>query len=511
MKILNVVQGSAEWLAARASYRCASDAPVMMGASKHTTRAELLRMRATGNEKEFSEWAKKNLLIKGHEAEDAARAIIEAEIGEEFYPVTATDDDGYLLASYDGLVMAGDTGFEHKLWNESLAAAMTDGGTLPAMYYWQLEQQILIGKLKRIIFVCSDGTPERFLKIVYEPVPGRAEQLLAGWKQFDEDLANYQHVEVLPAPTAKVIRDLPAIVVDIAGKVKKSNLGDYRAHALAFIEQINTTLETDQDFADAENTIKFCDTAEKKLDAAKDQALSQTASVRELFTTLDELREAMRAKRLSLEKLVKARKESIRADIIEKGRTKLSEHCAMLNERIGRNYMPTVPADFAGAIKGKKTVQSLRDAVDTELARAKIEANAVADRISLNLRALADLAPDDGQLFPDLRHIVTKEADDFAALVKTRVAEQRDKEAEQKRREEAARAEATPPATPPAAPAVTAEPAAGASNVVGIAAQKRPTDAEIIRVLCAHYRVDEAKVLEWLRTMKLHAARPISA
>ncbi|MCY1355544.1 hypothetical protein D9M69_419670 [compost metagenome] len=91
--------------------------------------------------------------------------------------------------------------------------------------------------------------------------------------------------------------------------------------------------------------------------------------------------------------MVKARKESIRTEIVTKAGTALREHIAQINETLGgRVVMPAIAADFAGAIKGKKTVASLQEAADTELARAKIEANQAADSIRHNLRRFDELA-----------------------------------------------------------------------------------------------------------------------
>jgi len=88
--------------------------------------------------------------------------------------------------------------------------------------------------------------------------------------------------------------------------------------------------------------------------------------------------------------------------------------------------MPHSTADFATAIKGKKTLSSVRNAIDTEIARAKIEASSTADHIELNLKAIpADYA----FLFADLQSIATKAPEDFGYLVKTRVAEHQAKEA----------------------------------------------------------------------------------
>ncbi|MDT3250869.1 YqaJ viral recombinase family protein [Serratia sp. root2] len=164
MQIINVQQGSAEWHALRAKHFTASEAPVMMAASSKMRRDELLSMKATGTEREISDWVQANLFDKGHQQEATARIIVESMIGEDLYPATAVDD--YLLASFDGMTMMEDTLFEHKMWNASLAEAVRQQ-ELPPEYYWQLEQQLLVSGADRVIFVCSDGTEENFVSMEY--------------------------------------------------------------------------------------------------------------------------------------------------------------------------------------------------------------------------------------------------------------------------------------------------------------------------------------------------------
>lgn len=448
MKIIDVAQGTPEWHAVRAKCFTASEAPVMMNASSKMRRNELLHMKATGSEKEVSDWVQKNLFDKGHELEASARIILEARIGEELYPATATDDDGRLLASFDGLTMMEDVAYEHKSWNEKLAADVR-AGELGPEYYWQLEQQLLVSGAEKVVFVVSDGTEANFETLDYYPVDGRVEQLLAGWSQFEEDLANYVPKEVKPQAVASVIEQLPALAVQLVGEVKQSNLALYKSTALDFIKAINTDLKTDQDFADAEATVKFCDKAEKELELVKSQALSQTASIDELFRTIDTLKEEMRRKRLELDKLVKARKETIRIEIKQSAEQAFADHVGTINTRIGpRIGLPAIPVDFAGVMKNKRTIASLQDAVDSELARAKIEANAIAEKIEVNLKVLRELDAKYRGLFADAQQIITKEAEDFANLVTMRcrehdaAEEQRlEQERERIRQEEADRLE----------------------------------------------------------------------
>lgn len=425
MKIHNVAQGSPEWLALRLNHFTASEAPAMMGCSKYQSRTELLALKKTGLAPEIDAFTQKNF-DRGHETEARARPIVEKIIGEELYPVVGTY--GSLLASMDGLTMLGDVVFEHKLWNASLVEQVK-ANDLDPHYYWQLEQQLWVSGAKFAIFVCSDGTEENMVRMEYFPVPGRAAQLVAGWKQFEQDLVDF----TAPAPkqveaSGKSPDSLPALRIEVTGMVTNSNLAAFKSHALGVIGSINRDLVTDQDFADAEQTVKWCKDVEDRLKAAKQHALSQTASIDELFRTLDDIGEEARVTRLDLDKLVKAMKENRRTEILNSAAAALQAHIATVNKRLGRCQLHSFRADFAGAMKGKRTIATLQDAADSELARAKIEINEKADAISFNLETYKENATGFEFLFSDLQDIVGKQSEDFCSLVRMRIADHKDAE-----------------------------------------------------------------------------------
>ncbi len=437
MKLLeDITQGTDAWLDVRSKYFCASEAPIIMGVSRHMKRTEFLMMKATGQQKEFSEWVKRNLLEKGHEAEAKARPLVEAIIGEDLYPVVGVSDCGKYLASFDGLTMDESTGFEHKLISAELIRQF-NAAELDEEYVWQLEHQALVGGLERIVFVASDGTEDRLMHMIYIPSPERQKRLIAGWQQFEEDLKNYQHIEVIQAPVAKPVASLPTLYIEITGEVAASNLAAYREAALAMIESVNTDLQTDQDFADAEAAVKFFDEAEKKVRLIKEQSLQKTASIAEAMKTMDDLADAMRSKRLFLNKHVSARKDAIRAEIVAEGAKAWAAHIAMLNERLAYPYMPDIRVDFAAAIRGKRTISSLREAVQKALLDGKLAANEAADRIAINIGRLK--ANEEHRfLFKDEHTLVQMEPAAFAEVVDGRIAkhkaEQAQKEAETRAR-----------------------------------------------------------------------------
>lgn len=443
MNIVNLIQGSPEWHAHRATRFNASEAPAMMGASKYKTRSDYLREKATGITENIDP-AKQRLFDAGHAAEAAARPIVEAILGEELFPATVTEDvDGLpLSASFDGLTMLGDKAWECKLWNVTLADQIR-AGQLEPHYYWQLEQQLLVSGAGSVYFTTSDGTPENTVGMWYEAVPGRREQLLAGWKQFAKDVETYQHVEHAERPAAQVSIELPALFVQARGAITDSNMVAYGEALKARLTEVRAIqLVTDQDFSNAKAAATLFRDQIKKLKLAKEAMLAQTVSIGEAARMIDAWSEDLRLTALQLEKDVEREDAAKKASIVAVARAKHAEHIKALNERIGGNWMPGTSPDFGAAMKNKRSYSSMQDAVDTALANAKIAADAVAATIETNRKQLTGEAHDWLFLFPDFAQVCTKAPEDFAALLFQRQQqdEQR-KEAERERirQEEAAK------------------------------------------------------------------------
>lgn len=486
MKTIKLTQGTPEWHQHRATHFNASDAPAMMGVSPHKTRSRLLDERA-GAEDDIIDGKTQKRFDDGHRFEALARPIAEEIIGEELFPCVGTE--GNLSASFDGLTMDGSIGWENKTLNAGLGAILTNGAHgLPMHYRVQMEQQCMVSGCKKVLFMASKFDDDDQLveerHCWYEPDPELAGRIVAGWKRFAIDLADHQPEEVTEQVVGTAALNLPILSVELIGEVKSSNLAVFKTTALKIIETINTNLQTDQDFVDAEAMVKKLEKAEGDLKGVKASALAQTQSIDDLFRTVDDLSETVRQKRLTLEKLVKARKDSIRIGIRQAADTAYLEHLAQLNRRLKRVVVSVPPPDFVGVMKGKKTLSSLRDAVDTELANGKIRASAEADRLDANLRIYDGIASGYEFLFQDLQSLVVKDADSMTAIVKQRISEYEEKK----------RLAAEP---------TSHTPEFSVSNTPRKAMQ-RPTDAELIAVLADHYGVDHAVAREWLLELSVN-------
>lgn len=483
MKKLDLIQGSDEWVSARMKYFCASEAAAMLGFDKKLKRNELLHMKSTGFEREFSEWVREHLLEKGHEVEALARPIVEDRLGESLDQIVAISDDGRLLASYDGMTMMDDRTWENKLMNKDLMAFINLNDDLPDTHWPQCEHQSIVSDGAPVYFTLSDGTEEGTVGIWYKSKPERREQVLAGWKQFEEDLKNYVPVEVIPAAVATPTLDLPMVSIKTSGNIAViSNLKNFGAALNEFIEKLPTRPSNDQEFADCKAAIGKLKLAEETLDSEETRALSLMEEFAEMRREKQLYFDLSRKTRLALEKLVTAREQAIKIEIAQEAKEKLAEHVANLNKRLGARLMPEPVANFAEAMKNKRTISSLQNSVDTELSRAKIASSAIADRIDINQKAMAEAEA--AFLFPDFANVCLKANDDFSSLIAARQATHR--AAEETRLEaerEKIRAEEQANAQREAAEKAAAEKREADAKAAAEKAEQDRIDAEAIRKL----------------------------
>jgi putative phage-type endonuclease len=442
MKIHDLTQGSPEWHAYRAQHFNASDAPAMMGVSPYKTRSQFVRETATGAAEEHDAHTLKRF-DDGHRYEALARPLAEAIIGQDLYPVVGSE--GKFSASFDGLTMAEDIVFEHKSLNDTLRAVMVEGNTgadLPPVYRVQMEQQLMISDAGRALFVASKWDGDQLVEsrhCWYEPDLALREQIVAGWAQFEQDVAAYAPaVAEPPAPVGKAPETLPALRIEITGAVTASNLDAFKRTALAAIRSVNRDLTTDQHFADADRAVKWCVEVESRLAACKDHVLSQAESVYAALKALDDIDSESSRVRIDLTNLITKRKADLKDKIIVTARDAFYDHLAALNEEIAPIQMLPPPPDFAGAAKNKRTLVTLQDAVDTALANAKIAADAMAREWRAKLDWFGEEAAEHKFLFHDLQQLVQKPADDFKLAVAARI--EAHKKAEADRAEQAAQA-----------------------------------------------------------------------
>lgn len=419
MKILNLVQGTPEWHAHRASHFNASDAPAMMGCSKYKTRTELLNEYATGIRPEVD--ANTQIIFdKGHDAEAKARPIAEAIIGEELYPVTgSTELYGLKLsASFDGLTMDESINWEHKSINKELRLMHENG--VDMHYHWQMQHQMLVSGAEKTLFMASND--DDHVEHWFQRNDDLIDQLIAGWTQFAKDLENHKVSEVKEMPKAETTIDLPALFVHARGEITTHNMDEFgKALAANLAETRAIVLITDQDFSNAKAAAKkFRDTA-KAIAISKEQMLAQTETIGEAARKMDAWAKDLNSTALQLEKDVEREDKAKKEVMVLGGKDAYAIHIAALEAEIAPIRLNLAQPNFAESIKGKRNFASMQDAIDTMLAGAKMDADAVAKDIRNKLAWCKDNAAGHSALFSDLQQIITKPMDDFVLTISSRI------------------------------------------------------------------------------------------
>jgi len=431
-------QGSEAWALHRAASLNASDLAAAMGLSKYQTRSELIKRLATGIVPEVDAMTQARF-DKGHANEAAAEPKAAEVIGEELYPmVLAAEVPGLkrkMSASFDGLTLMQDVSWENKSPNADLVQSV-QAGVIPPEYRPQMEQGLMLSGADKCLFTVSDG--EVFVSAWYVSDPELRAKIIPTWQQIEADVAAYvpPTASAVEKIVAEPVEALPAPVVQVTGQLALTdNFKVFEDRLRHFLEKtLIREPKTDQDFADLDVQIKAMKGAEAALDAAEGQMLAQITAVDQAKKTKDMLAKLVRDNRLMAEKLLTSEKERRKSEIVAGGVKALADHIAALNKRIGKPYMPVLHrdfTDFGGAIRGKKNLDNMQDAVDSLLARAKINADEIADDIEANLKYLRERAKDHTALFPDTAQIVLKAPEDLQALATSRIAQH--KAAEQKR------------------------------------------------------------------------------
>ena len=302
----NLVQGSPEWHKFRADHDTASEASAMMGASPYKTRTQLLDEKKTGITPDVDA-ATQHRFNDGHATEATARALWEQEHGIELFPVTITNSAlPRWSASLDGRTLDGSIIWEHKLWNEDKAAIVATG-QIPLVDFWQVVHQLCVAEADKCIYVVSDGTADKRVWCEYTLTARDAADLASGWQQFNADLKTHEVAAPAVVHEVESAGTLPTLRIEVQGRVLASNIDAFRDAAKNIIAGINSELNDDADFAQAEADVKWCKDVESKLDAKEQAVMAQTADIETVIQMLREVKEDARQKRLLLDKLVKDR------------------------------------------------------------------------------------------------------------------------------------------------------------------------------------------------------------
>jgi hypothetical protein len=222
------------------------------------------------------------------------------------------------------------------------------------------------------------------------------------------------------------------LVLRISGEVEQSNLQEFETQALAVIENINTNLETDEDFAEAEVNIKGCQLMENRIATARSSALANTAAIAELIKTTERLEAKFRETRLKLKNLVVHEKDRRKGEVMNAARKRLTDRLESSPVKHGFVIDNTAITNAAKNRRSLKALEeSVNEVIDAEIARL----SALENLFVCNIGKIEEFEADWPGLFPDKKNIALSAIETVDAMLLARVADHMLKVAEKARME----------------------------------------------------------------------------
>ena len=234
------------------------------------------------------------------------------------------------------------------------------------------------------------------------------------------------------------------LILNVKTDIISQNVADFAAQVKTYLAGINTVLKTDDDFAQAEADCKDLKAIEDNTRAAIKAVLEGNADVAKLVATAEASAEELRTTRLQLEKLVKAQKAQVRADIIARTKNAIHAQIDVADETIRPALHKVLRvAELDGvldeAAKGKKTLAGLEKGCASVLADWTALIQKSADYLA---KRYAYIPADRLHLFADLADVLAMNSG-FEETVAARIAADDERQtAERARIEAAAKAEA---------------------------------------------------------------------
>jgi putative phage-type endonuclease len=165
MKIINVEQGSQEWLSWRKTTITATDCPSIMGSSPWSTEYKCWQRKLSLVEEETSNDA----MERGKRLEPEARVQFIQQYGIEMFPkVVESSEFEFLGASLDGISHFGDYILEIKCGGSKLHN-MALHGIIPEYYLHQIQHQLIVTKAEKAFYYSYNGNDGICIEVLPDP------------------------------------------------------------------------------------------------------------------------------------------------------------------------------------------------------------------------------------------------------------------------------------------------------------------------------------------------------
>lgn len=166
-QLLDLVQGSSEWLEVRNQCVPASEVATIMDKSPYKTPLQLFEQMVLKKEKPVGDF-QRYLFQRGHDAEAAGREWIKENLGLEFEPVVMKSNRiADLMASLDGFNFEKNIGFEAKYFSSEKTFERVKAGEIPEHHLIQMQAQMLVSGAEKVIYFAMTESGDAVMKDIF--------------------------------------------------------------------------------------------------------------------------------------------------------------------------------------------------------------------------------------------------------------------------------------------------------------------------------------------------------
>ncbi len=159
MKVIDILQGSKEWLDLRKTKITATDSAVIIGANPWKTPLELYEEKLSSTD----QLTKNAAMQRGIDLEPAARELFIIKTGIIVKPAVVVED--WAMASLDGLSEDQSMAVEIKCPGAK-GQDMAKIGVIPDYYYPQLQHQMMVLGIDQMYYFSFDGIDGVVLTVI---------------------------------------------------------------------------------------------------------------------------------------------------------------------------------------------------------------------------------------------------------------------------------------------------------------------------------------------------------
>jgi len=185
MRILNLKQGSKEWLEARKKSFNASETPALFEANPWIPRNPLELAHLKYSDLQIRQ---NTAMRAGHENEAWIREYMQAKHDVTLEPIVAAwDEDERFRASFDGIDFDGEFVVEIKYSAHTFEALKA--GHIPQNYYLQVQHQLLVSEAPKAILIAANPDTHELIEKEIERDENTIGEIVERWIAFEKEYA----------------------------------------------------------------------------------------------------------------------------------------------------------------------------------------------------------------------------------------------------------------------------------------------------------------------------------